>query len=194
MRLFDVDKVGCYLDAIGHRVEKTKDGKEIKMVDLTLRVQPLTPELAVALDPDVRALLFNLGDALPRQKLKAIHFALTVPKQQVTVSLLPELDARVVFDDCEVGDVRARTEKGVDGFGLVFYVSYGPASPSDLEYICDWLTQQRYVSFVEQQPALDFGARPIDDAPVIPPRRGRRAGGPAIQAGDELAPGVHAEH
>ena len=93
MRLFDVDKVGCYLDAIGHRVEKTKDGKEIKMVDLTLRVQPFTSELAVAFDPDVRALLFNMGDALPRQKLKAIHFALTVPKQgglMFTESLVAE--------------------------------------------------------------------------------------------------------
>lgn len=194
MRLFDIDAVGCYLDAIGHRVEKTKDGKEIKMVDLTLRVQPLTAELATALDPDVRALLFNIGDALPRQKLKAIHFALTVPKQQLTVSLLPELDARVVFDDCEIGDVRARTEKGVDGYGLVFYAAYGPASAADLEYVCEWLTQQRFVTFVEQQPALDFGARPIDDAPAIPPRRGRRASSAAIQAGDELRDGVHAEH
>lgn len=201
MRFFDHDKVGCYLDAIGHRVEKTKDGKEIKMVDLTLRVQPLTPELATSLDPDVRTLLFNMGDALPRQKLKAIHFALTVPKQQLTVGVLPELDARVVFADCEVGDVRARTEKGVDGYALIFYAAYGPASPSDLEYICDWLTQQRFVTFEEQQPALNFEGRSGSDAnadapPAAPRARGpRRApGGPAVQAGDELHPGVHAEH
>ena len=194
MRFFDDDQVGCYLDHIDHRVEKTKDGKEIKMVDLTLRVQPFTPELAVALDPDVRALLFSLGDATPKPKLKAAHFALTVPKQQLTIAMVPELEGSIVLADCDVSDVRARTEKGVDGFGLVFYVSYGPASPRDLEYVCDWLTQQRFVTFVPQQPALDFvGA----DAPVeeAPPRRGRgRPRKPPVEAGDELRPGISAEH
>ena len=91
MRFFDDDKIGCYLDDIGHRVEKTKDGKEIRMVDLTLRVQPLTAELAQALDPDVRALLFNMGDALPKGKIKAIHFALVVPRQALTVRSCPRV-------------------------------------------------------------------------------------------------------
>jgi hypothetical protein len=111
----------------------------------------------------------------------------------LTVRLLPETDGQIVFADCEIGDVRARTEKGVDGFGLVFYAAYGPASPRDLEYICDWHTQQRFITFEPQAPALDFSARQdaADDAP--PPRRGRR-GHPVIQAGDELREGVVAEH
>jgi hypothetical protein len=194
MRLFDDDKIGCYLDAIGHRVEKTKDGTEIKVVDLTLRVQPFTPELAVSFDPDVRALLFSLNNATPKPKLKAAHFALTVPRQQLTVSMLPELDDRIVFADCEISDVRARTEKGIDGFGLVFYVTYGPASPADLEYVCDWLTEQRFVTFQPEQPALDFAAK--DDAPVPPPPppKGRRRGPAPIEVGETLRPGVHAEH
>lgn len=201
MRLFDTDRIGCYLDAIGHRVEKTKDGKEIKMVDLTLRVQPFSPELAGSLDPDVRALLFNLGDAIPRQKLKAIHFALTVPRQSLAVQLVPEVEGRMMFADCDVSDFRARTEKGVDGYGLVFYVAYGPASPADLEYICDWHTQQRFVTFHPQSPALNFEASPESpDEPPAPPRRGRPRNNPeAVRdasslAGDELRPGVHAEH
>ena len=56
MRLFDEDRIGCYLDHIGHRVEKASDGEPRAMIDLTLRVQPFTPELAGAFDPDVRAL------------------------------------------------------------------------------------------------------------------------------------------
>jgi hypothetical protein len=175
MRFFDADKVGCFLDAIGHRVEKTKDGTEIKMVDLTLRVQPFTPELAVSLDPDVRALLFSMHDATPKPKLKAVHFALTVPRQQLIIALLPELAEQIVLCDCDISGVRARTEKGVDGFALVFYVSYGPASPRDLEYVCDWLTDQRFVTFQPQQPALDFANRA--DAPLprpAPPKRRRR--------------------
>lgn len=195
MRFFDDDHVGCYLDHIDHRVERTKDGKEIKMVDLTLRVQPFTPELAVSMDPDVRALLFSMGDATPKPKLKAAAFTLTVPRQQLTLRLLPDLLDQIVFCDCEVSDVRARTEKGVDGFSLVFYVSYGPASPRDLEYVCDWLTQQRFVTFQPQQPALNFEARDEPDEPAVPRRgRGRPRTEPPIQEGDALRPGVAAEH
>jgi hypothetical protein len=197
MRLFDDDRVGCYLDHIDHRVEKTKDGKEVKMVDLTLRVQPFTPELAVSLDPDVRALLFSMSDATPKPKLKAAHFKLTVPRQQVAISLLPELDEQIVLCDCEVSDVRARTEKGVDGFGLVFYLAYGPASPRELEYVCEWLTQQRFLTFQPQQPALDFAGKDPTEDGVEParqvPRRGRPRR-PVVEAGAELRPGVHAEH
>jgi len=81
----------------------------------------------------------------------------------------------------------------------VFYVAYGPASPRELEYVCDWLTQQRFVTFQPQQPALDFaGQAPEDDeaAPPAPLRRGRGRPrtGPPVQEGDEVRPGVHAEH
>ena len=173
MRFFDDDRVGCYLDDIGHRVEKTKDGREIKMVDLVLRVQPLTPELAVALDADVRALLFTMNDAQPKPKLKAVEFRLPVPRQQVTVTLLPD-DApqgAIVFTEVEITGTRARTEKGVDGFGLVFYASVGPVSASDLEYICAWHTQQRFVTFHEQQPALfDTTDAPENVARHVPRR------------------------
>jgi len=197
MRFFDDDKVGCYLDDIGHRVEKTKDGGEVKMVDLTLRVQPFTPELAASLDPDVRALLFAMTDATPKPKIKALHFNITTARQSLDVYLLPESLEGIRFTDVEVTEPRARTEKGVDGFGLVFYASIGPVSAGDLEYICNWHTQQRFISFHPQEPALNFeGADPPAGEPEPARRIGRRraAGGPPVQAGDELRPGVHAEH
>jgi hypothetical protein len=193
MRLFDDDKIGVYLDAIGHRVERTSDS-ETKMVDLTCRVQPFGPELATSLDPDVRALLFNLSDAKPKPKLKTVHFDLTVPRQVLAIYPLPELeDGRIALTECEITGCRARTEKGVDGYALVFYVSFGPASPAELEYVCEWLTQQRFITFQPQAPALDFG-KTEDPPPPGPPRRGRRRAEPAVDAGDELRPGVHAEH
>jgi|SRR5580765_722249 len=195
MRLFDDDKVGVYLDAIDHRVERTSDS-ETKMVDLTLRVQPFTPELAASLDPDVRALLFTLTDATPKPKIKALDLALTVPRQMLAIYALPETNNGLVLSDCEISGWRARTEKGVDGFALVFYVSYGPASPAELEYVCDWLTEQRFITFHPQAPVLDFGAKdPAEDPPTQrggPPRRGRKAA--PVVAGDELRSGVHAEH
>jgi len=174
MRLFDTDRVGTYCDDIGHRVERSKDGEEVKMVDLTLRVQPFTPELAVSFDPDVRALLFTMNDAQPKPKIKAMEFRVPVPRQMMAVCLLPADDedgagvfgARV-FMDVEISAPRARTEKGVDGYGLVFYASFGPVSKDDLEFVCNWHTQQRFVTFTPQQPALDFaGAEESDEAPL----------------------------
>jgi hypothetical protein len=141
----------------------------------------------------VRTLLFNLSDAKPKPKLKTVHFALTVPRQLLAIYPLPELeDGRIALSECEITGVRARTEKGVDGYALVFYVSFGPASPAELEYVCEWLTQQRFITFQAQAPALDFGAKDVADTAPAPPRRGRRR--PAVDAGDELRPGVHAEH
>jgi hypothetical protein len=186
--MFDQDHVGCYLDAIDHRVEKTKDGKEIRMVDLTLRVQPLTVELAQALDGDVRALLFNLGDALPKDKIKAIAFALTVPRQAVSVRLLPEADdGALLLPDAEISGVRARVEKGVDGYALVFYVSVGPIGARDLEYLVGWHTLQRFVTFHPQEPALDFSAAP--EGEPLPPATNRR--GPRRMAAPETTTAAH---
>jgi hypothetical protein len=171
MRFFDDEKIGVFLDDIGHRIERTKDGQEIKMVDLTLRVQPFTPELAVSLDPDVRALLFSMNDATPKPKIKAMEFKLPTPRQTIAVFLLPELDtAQLDFTDVEITSPRARTEKGIDGFALIFYASIGPLSARELESICDWLTQQRFLTFQPQQPALDL------QADETPRRRPRRAG------------------
>jgi hypothetical protein len=173
MRFFDDDKIGCYLDDIGHRVEKTKDGKEIPMVDLTLRVQPFTVDLAAALDVDVRDLLFNRGDALPTAKLKSIHFKLPVPRQGLAVYLLKEVDDGAIFlPDVEITDPRARVEKGVDGYGFVFYASFGPVGRDELSYLVGWHTQQRFITFTPHEPALNFKGAD-DDAQDAPPRRPR---------------------
>jgi len=182
MRFFDEDKVGCYLDDIGHRVEKTKDGAEMRMVDLTLRVQPFTVELAAALDLDVRQLFFTMNDALPKSKLKAIHFRLPVPKQALTVFLVPEDEVgQILIPDVEITDPRARTEKGVDGFGLVFYASFGPVGTRELELICAWHTEQRFVTFHPQEPALDFAGK-TDAGPEPARRTPRRNAKPASAA------------
>lgn len=194
MRFFDDDKIGCYLDDIGHRVEKTKDGKEVKMVDLTLRVQPLTPELAVSLDAGVRALLFSLTDATPKGLIKSVALNLTVDRQQITTYVLPEGDMphQMIFTDVEIGGIRARTEKGVDGYGLVFYASFGPVGARDLEYVSDWLTQQRFLTFQPQQPALDFAHRGDGTEAFPEPRRPGRPRVVRQAATDEDAPATEA--
>ena len=63
-----------------------------------------------------------------------------------------------------------------DGYALVFYASFGPVGKEELEYIVGWHTQQRFLTFAPQEPALDFkGAAEPDTAPAGPRRvaRGR---------------------
>lgn len=196
MRLFDDDKIGVYLDDYGPRLEKTKDGKEVKMIDLTLRVQPFPADLAGSLDPDVRALLFTMNDATPKSKIKAMEFKLSVPNQVMTVFLLPEApSASIAFFDVEISSPRARTEKGVDGFGFVFYASVGPVGPTELEYVQNWYTQQRFITFQPQAPALDFAGASGEEVDLPrQPRRHNKTGPGPVAVGDELRPGVHAEH
>jgi hypothetical protein len=170
MRLFDEDKIGCYLDAINHRVEKTSGGDQIKMIDLTLRVQPLTPALASALDLDAHAELFRLNDGSQKEIVKAIEFAISVPNQRMLIYAVPDIpDASLVLLDAEISGVRARTQKDVDGYALIFYVSVGPIEPDHLDYICRWHTEQRFVTFEQQQAALDF-----EPPAAQPPQRQRR--------------------
>jgi hypothetical protein len=174
MRFFDDDKIGCYLDEIGHRVEKTKDGKEIAMVDLTLRVQPFTAALAQACDDDVRALLFTMSEGIPKSKLKAIHFNLACPRQDLAVFLVPESeDGAILIPDVEITGPRARTEKGVDGFGFVFYASFGPVGRDELAYLVGWHTQQRFITFAPHEPVLNFKGVEDGAAPA-PPRPSNR--------------------
>ena len=168
MQFIDLDKVGVYLDAVGLRLEKTKD-TEHKVIDLTLRVQPFTAELAAALDPDVRALLFNLTDAAPKPKLKAAELKLPVPRQHIDVYLLPSeqsnAHAQITLLDADISDPRVRTEKGVDGYALIFYATFGPVGREELEYVVNWYTQQRFLTFRQAQPTLALEDKDTAPAP-----------------------------
>jgi len=167
MRLFSDDKIGCYLDAIGHRVEKTKGGDECKVVDLTLRVQPFTAQRAATLDCEVRALLFTMNTTEPKPLIKSVDLALTVPKQRLTVYGFTDDDhdtITCVLSAAEITRARVRTEKDVEGFAFVFRATVGPLAGEDLEYLQAWHTDSRRVTFDEQQPALDF-APPDGEVP-----------------------------
>lgn len=204
MRFFDQDKVGCYLDGVNLRLEKTKDA-EHKVIDLTLRVQPFSAELAAALHPDVRALLFTMNSATPKPLLKYVGLSLNdVPKQHLDCYLLPEdVDAGAFsLQHAEVTEPRVRTEKGVDGYALIFYATIGPVGRDELEYVTTWYTQQRFVTFREAQGTLaleaaadDEKARNDDGHARHIKRRGKAKDGyPGPMAGEELRDGVRAEH
>lgn len=193
MRLFDSDRVGCYLDAITLRLEKTKVD-ERKVIDLTLRVQPFGAQLAAALHPDVRALLFTMNDGTPKPLLKSVELKIGIPDQHLDCYLMPEEGdptGGLRLAHAEICDPRVRTEKGVDGFALIFYATIGPVGRDELEYIVNWYTQARYLNFTEAQGSM-FEDVPDEEETPAPRRRGRKPAGP--MEGQELRPGVHAEH
>jgi hypothetical protein len=204
MRLFDLDKIGVYLDGVTLRLEKTKDS-EHKVIDLTLRVQPFTAELAAALHPEVRALLFTLNSATPKPLIKSIGLALPdIPKQHFDCFLLPE-DTQAgafTFMHAEISEPRARTEKGVDGYALVFYATIGPVGKDELEYVTTWYAQQRFVTFREAQGTLALEAEAADErsrnddghARHLKRRGKNKDAHPGPMAGESLRDGVRAEH
>jgi hypothetical protein len=176
MKLFTVPKVPCCCDAVTHRLERRKD-HEVKVVDLTLRVQPFTAQLAAALDPKeyafVKRYLFKQSDGSAIVDLKAAEFRL--PNGRQKLSVFPASDIAtpsIVFDQVKVMKLRVRTQKNVDGWALVVKVSFGPASKQELEAVSGWYTEQRAVTFDEAEPSLEFDADE-EEAEETPRRRPR---------------------
>jgi hypothetical protein len=167
MKLFTTAKIGMHCDGIGHKLETRKD-HEVKIVTLTLRVQPFTAQLAAALDPDwygfAKRVLFKQANGEPFEDLKAIEFKAPPDRQQLIVfASVDTVRASIAFDQAKVTKVRARTEKGVDGFALVIGVSFGPVGKRELEYVNHWYTEQRFVTFEAAEPSLEFQGEQDDD-------------------------------
>lgn len=161
-RLFSAAKVGLFCDSITHATEKRK-GDDVKIVTLTLRVQPFDAKLATALDEgiggesNVRPTLFKIGHPDPKPLLRRADFALGCARQNLHVFASTDTPtASILLDQVRISNTYARTEKGVAGFGFVLKASFGPLGRRELEYIQDWHLGQRFVTFDEAEPSLAF--------------------------------------
>lgn len=167
MKLFTVAKVPMFCDGINHRLEKRKSG-DVKVVDLTLRIQPFTTQTASALDQAeygfVKRLLFRVSDGSPLSDLKAVEFC--TPSDRQTLTCFHAVDigkASIALDQVKVTKLRARKQKDVNGWAFYVYVSFGPLSRGELEYVNAYYTEQRWVTFDEAEPSLDFLDKPTED-------------------------------
>jgi len=159
VKLFDVGKVGCYLEAITHKLETRRDS-DVKVTELTLRVQPFEAKLATALSPDVRALLFTLNSGEPKPILRRADVALGVPRQDLEVFASTDtVTASIVIDHVKITGIYARADKKSRGFVLLFKASFGPCAKQELEYVNDWFLGQRFVSFEPAERSLEFEER-----------------------------------
>lgn len=168
-RLFSVPKIGLFLDSITHATEKRRE-EEVKIVTLTLRAQPFGADLARAVDDGVggdsglRSTLFKLNHPDPKPHLKRVDFSVGCPRQQLHVFAAPDTTTpSLMLDQVKIFGTYARTEKDLNGYGFVFKASFGPPGRKELEFITDWHLSQRFVTFQEAEPGLDFGETDEDD-------------------------------
>lgn len=160
MRLFSVGKVPVYCEGIAHRLEKRR-GEDVKVVDLTLKIEPFTTDLASALDQDeygfVKRMLFKITDGTPMGDLKSVEFIPPGDRQKVTCYATPDTEVpSIAFDQCKVTKIRARSQKDASGWVLYLYLSFGPLSRTELEYVNAYYTEQRFLTFDEAEPSLAF--------------------------------------
>lgn len=166
--MFETGKVGCFLDTITHSTENRR-GDEVKVVVLTLRVDPFDVKLALSLDERVRATLFKLSHPDPQPHLRRADFALGIPRQNLNVFASPDTKkASICLTQAAITGLYARTQKDANGYVLVFKASFGPVGREELAFIEDWRTSQKFVTFDEAEPSMDFDDPDDDDEDEAP--------------------------
>lgn len=196
MDLFTVAKIPMYCESIAHRMEKRKD-HDVKVVDLALKIQPFTPQLAAALNQDeygfVKRTLFKMSNGDPTVDLRSVEFRPPSDRQDLLCFAAPDINNKSIsLTHAKITKIRARSSKDANGWVLYVNVSFGPLSKEELMWVNDFYTAQSFITFRESEPSLEFtdddsdadaepdgGGRPApmfdDDAADSMPVEGRTA-------------------
>lgn len=158
MRLFETDKVGCYCDTVGHALENRR-GTEVKVVQLGLRVTPLSAELASTMADGIKPTLFAMSDATAKvTRLRGATFQVAdLKRQRLTVFATPEtVKPSMSFDQALIGQIKARVGKDRTEFDIGFSVTFGPVGPKELEFVQAWHLSHKFVTFEAAEPLFDM--------------------------------------
>lgn len=160
MRLFSVAKVPCYCEAITHRIERRKSG-DAKVVDLSLKIDPFTAQLASALDQaehgGVKRKLFKQNNGEPDRDLRAAEFRPPGDRQKLICFASPDTSqASIALDHVKITKMRARGQKDGDRWVFVLVASAGPLGKTELEYVSAFHAEMRFITFEEAEPSLEF--------------------------------------
>ena len=186
--MFDAGKIGCFCDSIVHSTENRR-GTETKIVVLGLRVDPLSTQLASALDQRVRNTLFRVDDTTPQAHLKRADFALGVLRQNLHIFATPETEkATRMLSQVQITGVAAKVHKDRNEFSLTFKASFGPADKHELEFIEDWRNNQKFIRFERSEPGLFEDIDEDDEVDAKPVSRPA----PMWDDGDEVQPAAAA--
>lgn len=181
-QFFTHDRLGMFIDDIGHRKIKTKDG-ETRMLDILFRIEPLTPELAGEIDPELKRIIYTMGSGEPKRMIQAIGVKVDIPQQNLAIYTTPDTaTARIMFDRCDISKTVIRSIKDLDAFGFKFRASFGNPTREQLEYVDANLYSQVFVSSEQTDPDLfsDYSR------PAPAPRLKKRGEQPDLaELGDE---------
>ena len=187
---FDGLKVGVWLDGVTPGQEKRKSG-ETKIVTLSCRVAPFTPELATASDDrpqakhQIKPLLYTLNEAEPKNIVDRIGFKLGMPRQRVLLFASSDTVVEsLALQDVRISGVSVRGSKDGGGYVLTFRASFGPVGRHELEYLHDWYLGQRFARFDEAAPSLEFDADATDEQPSDADEKARESM-PAMEWDDD---------
>jgi hypothetical protein len=182
MRFCSVDNVGIVLDTFAPKMEERHD-TEVRVIVLTLRIEPLTLAIATSIDSLLRRMLFvaSSGECVPQTR--DVVFAFDVPRQLLQVRLSPDGNGAgaMLLDQVQIGHLRAKQDKDGKVWSLTFKASVGPVSRDELNYLQNWFATQRFVTFTPAEADLfehaDDQVEELADAaqPPPPPKNRRRA-------------------
>jgi hypothetical protein len=159
MELFTVSKIPMYCEGITHRLEQRATG-DVKIVELTLKLDTFDGQMASALHDDysiVKRTLFRMNDGEPNTDLQVVEFHTPSDRQKLRCYAVPDTEkASICFDQVKVTKLRAKRVKGAANWLLFVHVSFGPVDKGELMYVNEWFAGERYVSWEEAEPSLDF--------------------------------------
>ena len=161
-RLFEVGKVGCFVDSYGPGVEKRR-GETVSTITVKLRVQPFDAKLATALDAgvgedcNIRATVFSLNTADPKPNFTRHDFKLALARQNLSIFASPDTeDARVMLLQAKISGTYVRTQKDVSALALVMKATFGPVGRDELELIHSLHRSQAFITFEESEPLFEL--------------------------------------
>jgi hypothetical protein len=184
------------LAAVTFTTEELEEERKRVMV-MTWTIGPFTPALAEALN--VRSLIYSGGQV--KDAIESMVIATAVPLQRLTFAMAPDqVERRIVLRDVVVLErLRVKVNHDRDPVEVVATLKTSAPFPDaeTLMYLANGVTDTHYLTFEAEQGDLLTAVE--EDAAPAPPRRPVRRRplvGPekAIEAGEELRPGVHAEH
>lgn len=159
-RLFNVAKVGVFLDDYSPAVEK-RSGEEVKVLVLKLRVQPFDAKLAAALDEgvgedsNIRQTVFSLNTGDPKPGFTRHDFKLGLERQNLELFSTPDTEvARMVLLQAKISGTYVREQKDMNAMAFVFKASFGPVGRDELELIHSLHRAQTFITFHESEPLL----------------------------------------
>lgn len=164
--------------------EDTDDGAR-RIVVMTFTLAPFTTAQAEAVA--VRSLLFA-SNGRPKEAIESAILHIDLPLQRLTFAMAPDqTETRIVFADVQVeSQWKIKINQATEAVQASFKATMAYPTATDLLYLASGVGDTHYLTFEPEQGDL-LTAVPADAPP-------RRRGMSAVDRGDELRPGVHAEH